>query len=252
MRFGIPIVLKHKNSSDEPITIDIDYDAKVLSLIKLGISKTNPDLFKELYERPAQKLFATSVYFPGAKFSKNKIALNQEGKLILFFTTADVNLGLNFYNAFIYLHHLQLNENSKSLTFGPDLIAEVWKLYSIEVPVITKDKVLFKTMSPLVLRNDEGKFISCEKESDIAAFNEALIRNTITKLTNHPELLPYAQKLKFVPIRTRKTVRKSYGMMIEATKGIFELIGNPALLTFLSNSGLGEKTGSFSGMISTI
>lgn len=252
MRFGIPIVLKYKNSSNNPITIDIDYDAKLLSLIKLGISKTNPVLFKELYEKPTQKLFATSVYFPGAKFSKDNITLNQEGKLILFFSVADVNLGLNFYNAFIYLHHLQSNENSKPLTFGPDLVAEVWKLYSIEIPSITKDQMMFRTMSPLIIRNDEGRFISCERESDIEAFNKALIRNTITKLANHPELVPYAKKLKFIPVRTRKTIRKSYGMMIEATKGTFELVGNPALLLFLYSNGLGEKTGSFSGMISTI
>ena len=45
MRFGIPIVLKYKNSSNDPITIDIDYDDELLSLIKLVISKTNPVLF---------------------------------------------------------------------------------------------------------------------------------------------------------------------------------------------------------------
>ena len=252
MRFGIPIILKHKNPSNDPITINIDYDAKLLSLIKLGISKTNPSVFKELYEKPTQKLFATSVYFPEATFLKDKIVLNQEGKLILFFLVVDVGLGLSFYNAFIYLHHLQLNKNSKHLTFGPDLVAEVWKLYSIEVPSITKDQVMFKTMSPIILRNDEGRFISCEKESDIEDFNKALIRNTITKLAAHPELVHYAQKLKFIPVRTRKTIRKSYGMMIEATKGTFELIGNPALLSFLLECGIGEKTGSFSGMMSVI
>ena len=37
---------------------------------------------------------------------------------------------------------------------------------------------------------------------------------------------------------------------IECTKGIFELEGNPTLLNFIQESGLGEKTGTFSGMIS--
>lgn len=38
--------------------------------------------------------------------------------------------------------------------------------------------------------------------------------------------------------------------MVECTVGTFMLKGNPALLTFLENTGLGEKTGTFSGMIS--
>ena len=250
MRFGVPIVLKHRDLSNSPVSISINYDAPLLSLMKLGLYKTNLDLFKKLYEAPTQKLFATSVYFPGAKFTKDKIILGKENKLVLFFSTDDLNLGMSFYNAFIYLHHV--SKTSTALTFGPDLTAEVWKLYLVNVPKITQNKVLFKTMSPIVLRDPNNKFLVCTNKDDMQKFNEVLVQNTIGKLTNHPELLAYAKELKFIPIHTKHTIRKEYNLAINATRGLFILQGNPVLLNFLQNAGLGSKTGSFAGMITAI
>lgn len=244
MKFGIPIKLHSKSEKVGNIVINIDYDAKVLSLIKHGLQQVNPELFEELYSKPTQKLFTTSLYFPEAKFTKDKIILNERGEMKLFFSTDDTYLGLNYYNAFVKLSH------DKNLTFGPNLNADIGKLYIIELKPIISNNVKFKTMSPLILRDEKGMFISCDNESKIEAYNIALRRNTLTKLENKPELQSMVKDLTFIPIKTRKTVRKSFNTMVECTVGTFMLKGNPALLTFLENTGLGEKTGTFSGMIS--
>ena len=110
-------------------------------------------------------------------------------------------------------------------------------------------------MSPIVVRDNNGRFISCPTnttEQEIIKFNEALRRNTFNKLKDSPMLASTVEELRFKPLKMRKTVRKSFGLNIECTKGIFELEGNPTLLNYIHSSGLGEKTGSFSGMISLI
>lgn len=252
MRFGIPIYLHSKNPSEKTeIKIDIDYDAYVLSLIKTGLSAENPSLFKELFEKPTQKCYATSVFFPNATFTKDSIILNREGEMKLYFSTANTNIGINFYNAFIYLNHLDVS----TLPFGHEYLADVKKLYTIELPKITQNRAIFRTMSPIVVRDNNGRFISCPTnttEQEIIKFNEALRRNTFNKLKDSPMLASTVEELRFKPLKMRKTVRKSFGLNIECTKGIFELEGNPTLLNYIHSSGLGEKTGSFSGMISLI
>lgn len=249
MRFGIPICILPKNTEKKKIKINIDYDAYILSLIKTGLSAENPVLFKELFEKPTPKLYSTSVFFPNATFTKDSIILDKSGAMKLYFSTTNTNLAINFYNSFIYLNHL----DAEKLPFGHEYLADIKKLYTIELPTITTDRVIFKTMSPIVVRNDDGRFISCPSDSaegEIAKFNEALQRNTFNKLSNNEQLASTVKDLKFRPLNMRKTVRKSFGLNIECTKGIFELEGNPTLLNFIQGSGLGEKTGTFSGMIS--
>lgn len=249
MRFGVPICILPKNKEKAKIKINIDYDAYILSLIKTGLSAENQTLFKELFEKPTPKLYSTSVFFPNATFTKDSIILDKSGEMKLYFSTSNTNLAINFYNSFIYLNHL----DAEKLPFGHEYLADVKKLYTIELPTITKDRVIFKTMSPIVVRNDDGRFISCPSDSteeEIAKFNDALRRNTFNKLSDNEQLASTVKDLKFRPLRMRKTVRKSFGLNIECTKGIFELEGNPTLLNFVQESGLGEKTGTFSGMIS--
>lgn len=252
MRFGIPICLHSKNPSEKAeIKINIDYDAYVLSLIKIGLSAENPSLFKELFEKPTQKCYATSVFFPNATFTKDSIILNRKGEMKLYFSTANTNIGINFYNAFIYLNYLDVSK----LPFGHEYLADVKKLYTIELPKITQNRAIFKTMSPIVVRDNNGRFISCPTdatEEKIIKFNEALRRNTFNKLKDNPMLASTVEELRFKPLKMRKTVRKSFGLNIECTKGIFELEGNPTLLNYIHSGGLGEKSGSFSGMISLI
>lgn len=250
MRFGIPIQIMPKDSLENAeIEIPIDYDAYFLSLIKTGLSAENNRLFKELFEKPTPKYYSTSVFFQNARFTKDSIILNSSGNIKLYFSTANTNLAINFYNAFIFLSH----QDPQKLSFGKKYLVDVKKLYTIELPKITTNKVTFKTMSPIVVRNNEGRFISCASdatEEQIQKFNKALQRNTLNKLKDNQLLASTVKELEFKPLKMRKTVRKSFGLNIECSKGIFELSGNPTLLNFIQEVGLGEKTGSFSGMIS--
>ena len=256
MRFGIPITLMQRDHSNKPVIINIDYQRRLLSIMKLGLSHTNPQLFDQLYKTPTQKVFATSAYFPNATFIKDQIILNQDGKLVLFFSTADTDLGLNFYNAFMYLHLLSTGNNQKTIIYNHHIDAQVGKLYRVEVPAITQNVALFKTMSPIVLRDRTRTeyFITGEgnTQEDLDKFTQELRFNTMMKLDKHPELKPYVKDLTFTPIKMKRTIRKAYNLSYPVSKGLFELSGNPALLTFLQDTGLGQETGSCAGLISKV
>lgn len=140
MRFGVPICILPKNKEKAKIKINIDYDAYILSLIKTGLSAENQTLFKELFEKPTPKLYSTSVFFPNATFTKDSIILDKSGEMKLYFSTSNTNLAINFYNSFIYLNHL----DAEKLPFGHEYLADVKKLYTIELPTITKIELFLK------------------------------------------------------------------------------------------------------------
>lgn len=251
MRFGIPITLKSRNGDQKTPIIDIDYNGHLLSLIKLGLSTTNPDLFNKMYKERSAKQFATSVYFPNAQFIKESIVLNQEGQIKLFFSIHDKTLGLNFYNAFAYLH-IQSNKALKSQASRPvydaNFNAYFGKPYLIEVPEIKRNEVLFKTQSPIVVKNKARWNITFDDKD----FNESLIYEIKDKL-NNDTLKKDADDLKFVPVKMHTVMRKMYHQdKVITSAGVFKLQGKPELLNYLQDAGLGIKTGSFCGMISAI
>ena len=255
VRFAVPIYLTNKKESDSPVVIDMDYNGKLLSLMKLGLSHVNKDAFDKLYLQNKQKLFATSTYFLQARFAHNSIYLNRKGKLVLYFTAYDKTLGLNFYNAFAWLR-IQSDKAkrhlTRPLTFGSDYNAEVGKIYLINETPVLKSKQLFKANSPIVIQNENKRFVSCTDDSNLDEYNKAIRFSTLKKVDKYPELKDYVSDLVFKPVKTRKTVRKMFGNNIESTVGMFELTGNPKLLTYLEQVGLGINTGTFNGMITAI
>lgn len=241
MRYRLPILLMLKDQSKEPL-LDISYQAKMLSLVKKGLSGTNPELFHKMYDENVQKKFAMSVYFPYSKIENKKIILSSDGpNAVLYFSTADNKLALEFYNAFIWLNHQGV------FSFDKNLNCKIGKLSIVNEPVILTEKVLIKTMSPLVVRDDNGRFLSCITDDDVNDYNSALKHITSMKLSGS-NLCNLVDGLVISPIRTKKTVIKPFDIFIEATTGIFEINGNPTLIDRMIKEGIGEKCGSFAGL----
>lgn len=255
MRFCVPIILKDKNDPDKAVVLDNNYNGKFLSLIKLGLSSTNPELFDHLYKEKASKNFTTSIYFPNAQFDQGKILLNRKGEVLLNFTTSDRALGLNFFNAFMFLHQQSLKAEKKQslpLTFDKKLNAEVWKLSIINNHPIQADTVIFKTLSPILLKDVNRKYVVCENGSDSEAYNKVLKSYLVKRFVKQPKMQKLFKTIKFEPIHTNVDIRNLYGRLVPATSGIFRMIGDPQILTYIQDSGLGKSTGSFFGMVERI
>lgn len=255
MRFCVPIVLKNKSDPAKAVVLESNYNGYFLSLIKLGLASTNPALYAHLYKQKNVKDFATSVYFPSALFDYTKIHLNRDGKVLLNFTTNDRSLGFNFFNAFMFLHQQSLKANKKQvppLAFNKDLVADVWKLSMVNTSAIVTDSAKFRTLSPILLKNKDKKYLVCANETDIASYNDALRSYLHLKLAGNSHLQKLSEQLVFEPIFTKKVVRRMYGVPLDTTTGVFRLKGDPELLTYLQDSGIGSSTGSFCGMIEKI
>lgn len=253
MKFAVPICLiDHQNDNH---TINMDYAGSLLSLIKYGLSKTDPNLFHQLYETNTLKNFTTSVYFPNAKFKKDKIQLNQENKLIVYFSTSDTKLALAYYNAFTYLHIISkksLKNLCDPIMFDDHYIVDVFKLYQVSDQPIKQESQFFKTVSPIVIKNDHKRFISCVDESNLDEYNNALKYAIKKKVKLRSDLQALVDTFKFEPIQTKKTIKREFNLYIEATVGIFKVTADPKLLNYLQANGLGIKTGTFNGMIIAI
>lgn len=244
MRIGIPLSLYPK-AKDIPAILDISYQASMLSLIKFGLSNTNPELFDCLYSKNQIKNFTTSVFFPHAIFKGKTIVLGEGQNAIIYFSTNDIKLGLNYFNAFQWLR------SCKERSFNSNLNVKVGKIFNVPVPMITSDEAIFKTMSPLVIRRRDGYFLSCAGDYDLLEYRNALKESVRVHQTTEA-MQQLADTLEFTPLKMKKTVMNPFGQYVEASVGTFALKGNPLLLNEILNSGLGGKRGSFSGMLGLV
>lgn len=184
-------------------------------------------------------------FFPHAQFYGKEIILGPEQNAILYFSTSNINIGLNFFNAFQWLRQ------HSPLSFNDQLDVKVGKIFDIPLPTITSSQAIFKTMSPLVVRQQNGYFLSCTSRQVDPEFKEALIASVQAHL-NTPKMVAQTEQLEFQPIKMRKTVMNPFGQFVEASVGTFKLSGDPLLLNEIFNSGLGGKRGAFAGMLGLV
>lgn len=244
MRIGVPLSLYSK-TENMPAKLNISYQASMLSLIKFGLSNTNPELFKYLYAENRIKDFAISVFFPHAQFQGKTIVLGEKQNAIIYFSTNDMKLGLNFFNAFQWLC------SCKDRPFNSTLNVNVGRVFDVPVPTITSERVIFKTMSPLVIRRQDGYFLSCVGNRVTEEYRTALKESVRVHQTSKA-MQGLVDTLEFTPLNMKKTVMNPFGQYVEASVGTFELKGSPLLLNDILNSGLGGKRGSFAGMLGLV
>ncbi|MFT8423952.1 MAG: CRISPR-associated endoribonuclease Cas6 [Liquorilactobacillus sp.] len=242
MRLSIELVF---NSGNKHTTIAMDYDPAILSLIKLGLSNVNLQLFEELYNKNTPKNFTFSLFFKeNVSFKKEYIELGQSQKCILNFSINDGLKATHFYNSFIWL------QQQSNLHFDGENVVEFGRIELVEEPIITTNEVCFKALSPIVVRQNQKIFLSY-KEDNAELFNEILRINMKSRLRGQysTEILQMVDKLEFEPVRVKKVVSRNFGLFVESTKGSFVLKGNPVLLNLINKIGLGVKCGSGFGMI---
>lgn len=251
MKFGIPVIIQNKNKGEEPVSININYDGHFISLIKLGLSSVNPELFEALYHTTKPKQFTTALYFPRAKFSKNTIELNEKGEATMYFSVPNDkrNLIFNFYNAFAWLHKESIK---RPLEYDSTHIAIFGRIFKVKDTLITLDYQIFKTVSPVVAQNAKHRFISCTDDSNVDEYTESLKSSLRFRYANEKNVLKMVDTLKFEPLETRKVVIKQFKIFVEATVGMFKLEADPRLLNLIQQGGLGSRTGEFCGMIRSI
>lgn len=218
----------------------IDYRRKIVSLFKYSIFNYDKNLYESMYSKSEnkQKDFCFSVYFPDSKVESDKLIINSK-KLIINFSTENLELGINIYNSLI-------NQQRKLFDLSTYNKILITNIVLRKEKIITRNKVQFKTLSPIVIRDHDvttGKdwFLTFEDENYTQILKRNLRKELADKFGRNVE--SDINDLKIVNINMKKIIVKSYEINIACSLGNFIIEGEQYLLNYFYKSGLGSKRG---------
>lgn len=218
--------------------IPIDYRRKIVSLFKSCLSNYNEKIYNQYYhlKDPIQKDFTFSTYFQNPVMKKETIEIPNKN-IIINFSTSDNVLGINFYNAFI-------KNLYKEISFSSLNSIKITKIELKKEKKIAENRVVFRTQSPLIVREHNTKtgkdwYYSCEDKE----FEELLKRNIYNQLKNKfsKDIEEDLENLEIKKIAMKKIIVNSYGIKIASSIGTFEIEGEQYILNEIYQSGAGSK-----------
>lgn len=232
MRFYLTFELE-KNSMPK------DYRRIILSYIKKSLSEIlDGRYYSQYFKDNIQKDFNFSLKLPKAEFTKDEIILEDNNIKVLFTCDDRQKTGLLLQQAFMKQKNKKfLIPNQNSITLK--------QIHQQREVKITNSKVIFKTYGLCV--RDHNKETNKDKYyvySD-EKFNEQLkvvLKNQISQAGFSKDIV---DSIKFSPINCKKVLVKHYDTYVDTTVGSFLLEGNPLLLQYLYNVGLGSRNVAF-------
>lgn len=209
-------------------------DRLTVSFLKASAQAYSPDFYERLYDkgRSVIKGYTFSYYLPGAKFAKEKIEL-AGNTFSLFFSDADQQELLMFFNGFQLMKHKKYPMNGNSMT----LVSIRMQL----LPDIREEEIIVRMLSPLIVRrhNPEDNtdiYYTCETEG----FEQAL-RENIAVFLERMGMDIAAEGFSIQTVKGKKIVVPVFGRSTDASLGIFKLTGSCRLLAILYQAGLGAR-----------
>lgn len=230
--------------------VPIDYRRFFLSLIKETLKDEN------LYtaEKRDTKPFCFSVYFEGSKI-KNEI-IEIEGNTNLFISSPDMLLLITIYNGLV-------RNKAKEFPFPNGEKLKRINTFLINEKTINNNEAQFKTMSPVIIVNNNKKpvlhpktKVNIENIGDIIIDDNIFLKELRYSVKN---IIKSSEDVEFIPVDIKKEVIKhSIGEHLkEANKkilligfsGKFILRGNRDDLQKIYQLGLGFRRNQGFGML---
>lgn len=240
MRFSIEIQLENK-------TMQKDKNRMFISLLKKASQTYSEDFYNSIYSKEAtRKNFTFSVYLGLCTFTENEIVLEQD-KIYFNFSTYDYLEGIMFYNSF-----LNLKNNKEKCRFGINNSVIITKVIKKNEHVILNQLNVFKTISPIAIRerkNDENStyYHSLQTEEGVKFLNDSTKTILVQKFPElYKDILDFEITIEGKP----KLVKvKNYNIVIDSNLAVIKLKGNKILAEYIYKAGLGSKTNSGFGML---
>ncbi len=244
MRFRIDLSATDKR-------IPIGNRMMICSLIKKAVELGDNELFNSIYlyeDKKSKKIkdFTFSIYLRDFEAKEGYIAV--DGDMTVTISTTDYNLGIAIYNGLL-----------SARTFD-------YKGYKLEIKKVTllKEKkvnsniITCKTLSPIFIRNTDGKAIDISEDKFEDTFN--YICDLYLKTYRGFGL---TERLSFNPVSMKKVVIKEeikdfkdktgkQFIFIDAYKGTFNLEGDVNDLQLLLEAGVGFRRSEGFGLIDLI
>ena len=248
MRFSVKFKIINKNS-----TIPIHYQNMVISILKGILKEADEELFNEFYEdrngyKPnVLKPFTFSTYVPNADFLSKEIVV-RDRFITVNFSMLDYKLAINLFNGF-------LGNSGKEVKYK-EYILRIEKLNLIQEETIISNEVIFKTMSPILVRlhnrsTNRDEYLTSDDTRFKEEF-EKLLMDRIEKITGKRSnifLEEYDLKKKII----KYLVNKEVEIYISGNVGNLKLRGDNETLDLIYKSGiLSSRNSEGFGMVKTI
>lgn len=234
------------------ITIEANTDKKQLpinttssfmSMMKHACQSFDEKFYKSVYETTKMKNYCFAVRLANPEFQKDKIILG-DNKLKIYISTYDFSMAVDMYNAFLKMRN-------KPYALPDNNFITINRVRLENHNAIIKNEILIKMISPLLVKKHDGRkdyFYSWDSDEFIPLLKQSVIQSVREFLKvdiseREFEIIPYAPK---------KTVVNCFDMKVTANIGIYKLTGNPEILNFLYQSGIGCKRSAGFGMFEVI
>lgn len=241
MRFNVELLLDNE-------TIPKDKNRIIISLLKHNFSSYDKCYYSKQYEdkKNKSKSFTFSLYMGSCKFLREEILI-PEKKIILNFSTYDMEDGIMFYNAFLKNKGLKYPIKNNTMKIN--------KISLNKEKLITEDEVIFKTLSPIVSREHSGNnnktwYHSLSREEGRQVF----VRNLKYQLQDtfgESRRLDF-EEIDFELIKNKDVKIKNYGIEVLGNICTFNLKAKPYILDYLYKSGIGSQRNGGFGMLELI
>ena len=205
-----------------------------ISFLKKSVAEYQNGALYETYFTPAAyKDYAFAVIPYGARFDKDDVEIAMK-RIDLIWSTGNQAVGIDFYNAL----HYQLRKDFL-LPVGNTM--RLNKIILEHERGINSNSINIQFLSPLCLRNhnkntNKDIYLSSEREGFQQLCKEIVSYQIKDVL---PDCL--IDSFTIMPIHAKKTVIPFHGGKIEASTGKFRFEGEPALLSFLYQYGIGSR-----------
>ena len=223
----------------EKSSLPKDYRRIILSYIKKSLTEIlDGRYYSQYFKDNIQKDFCFSLKLPKAKFTKDEIILEDNSIKVLFTSDDRQKTGLLLQQAFMK------QKNKKFLITNQNSIT-LKQIHQQREQQITSSKVIFKTYG-LCIRdhnketNKDNHYVYSDEK-----FNEQLkvvLKNQISQTGFSKDIV---DSIKFSPINCKKVLVKHYDTYVDTTVGSFLLEGNPLLLQYLYDVGMGSRNTMF-------
>lgn len=218
--------------------IIIDYRRKIMSYIKSILEAYDKSIKDKFYDTNKSKEFTFSVYLPIQKFTKEEIILKND--------LMKVYLSINGMEDSLHFTNAVLGSVNQTYLLGKNKM-KVLGVRPIREKEIRSNQAIFKTMSPIVIREHDNQWFHDFDEKGI----DILKKNTVANLSEKfPER--YLEELKFIPFEIKRTVTKHYDIMFPVSNGIFKVEGRREILDYLYKTGIGSKSSAGFGMVEVL
>lgn len=231
---------------DKPV-LPVDYRSGFISLLKCSYQKASEETYSKLYEEYNRKQFTFSVYFGNkSKIQDKKININSD-RIILNFSTSSMELGTHFYNGL-----LKIKKELKEYPLFDSKIS-LEKVNLQRESQINQDRVVFKTLSPFLVRDykDKNKYLKLSDEGFTSQLKHIVSECAKTFLNNNSAVEFEDIKTTTIPVYHNLGNAQNVPP-IDAIKGIFALEGNPEVLNLIYQIGLGSRCSQGFGMLEVV